>query len=68
MIARQLQEQRYSIALDWVLAHSEVTRNKKANLVAKNKVARGGKQAKRWSSLKYIKNNLIKAQDTEFMK
>lgn len=66
--ARQLQEQGHPIAFHWVPAHSGVTGNEKANLAARDRAARGGKQAERWSSLEYVKKNLIKAQATELTK
>lgn len=44
-IARQLQEQKYLRAFHWVPAHLGIIKNEKANLTARNKALKGGKQA-----------------------
>ena len=42
--------------------------NEKADLAARNRAERGGRQAGRWSSLAYIKKNLTQARSTELTK
>ena len=66
--ARTLQENGHPIVLRWVPGHSGLIGNEKANLAVRNRAQRGGKQAERWSSLAYIKMNLIHARSTELIR
>ena len=56
--AAELQRNGYLVTIRWIPGHTGLTGNEKADSAAKNRVQRGGKQAKRWSSLAYIRKNL----------
>ena len=56
--AGKLQRDGHLVAIRWIPGHSGLTGNEKADLAAKTRAQRGGRQAERWSSLAYIKKNL----------
>ena len=63
--AKKLQSKGHSVVFRWVPGHTGLVGNEKADLAARNKAERGGKQAERWSSLAHIKKNLAQARSTE---
>ena len=46
----------------------KVEGNKRADLAARNRAEKGGKQAERWSSLAYVKENLAQARSRKLTK
>ncbi len=58
----------HPIVFRWTPGHSGLEGNKKVDLTAKNRAEKGGKQAERWSSLAYIKENLAQARRKEHAK
>ena len=56
----------HNVVLRWVLGHSEVPGNEKADATAKDVAHKGGKETDHWSSLTYIKAELQKARSAEF--
>lgn len=63
-----LQSTGHPIVCRWAPGHSDLEGNKKADLTANNRAEKGGKQAERWSSLAYIKENLAQARRKELAK
>lgn len=63
--AKNLQDKRHSVTFRWIPGHTSLIRNEKADLAAKSKAVRGGRQAERGSSLAHIKKNLAQAQSAE---
>ncbi len=49
-------------------SHGPHRKRKKADLAARKKAEKGGKQAERWSSLAHIKKNLAQVRSTELTK
>lgn len=58
----------HPIVCRWTPSYFDLEKNKKANLKAKNKAEKSGKQAERWSLLAYIKGNLAQARYIELIK
>ena len=66
LTTKKLQENGNEMVFHWVPGHAGLIGNEKANLAAKIKAeTRGGSQAERWSSLAYVKRNLMQARSTE---
>ena len=63
--AKNLQDKGRFVICRWVPSHAGLIGNGKADLAAKNKAIREGKQAERWSSLAHIKKNLTQARLAE---
>ncbi len=51
--AKKLQNNEHSIVCRWIPGHTGLVGNEKANLAARSRAEKGGKQAERWSSLAY---------------
>ena len=66
--AKILHSTGHPIVCWWIPGHSGLEGNKRADLAAKSRAERGGKQAERWSSLAYIKENLAQARGRELAK
>lgn len=66
--AGDLQRNGHLVAIRWIPGHSGLTGNEKADLAAKNRAQRGGKQAERWSSLAYIKKNRTEIRAKELIR
>ncbi len=64
--AENLMRDRHIVVCRWIPGHAGLTRNEKADLAAKNKAEKEGKQAERWSSLTYIKKNLAQVRSTKW--
>ena len=63
--AEKLHKNGSFIVSHWVPGHADLIKNKKANLAAKLKAEKGGRQEDRWSLLAYIRKNLMQVQSTE---
>ena len=63
--AKILQSIGHPIVCRWTPGHSDLKGNKKADLAAKSRTEKGGRQAERWSSIAYIKENLTQARCRE---
>lgn len=55
-------------AIRWTPSHSGLPGNERADLTAKARAETGGRLLERWSSLAYIKKNLITARSKEITK
>ena len=66
--AKKLQNIGHPVVCRWTPGHSGLEGNKRADLMAKNRAEKGGKQAECWSSLAYIKEILAQAQSRELAK
>ena len=66
--AKKLKTNGHMVVCRWIPGHTGLIGNEKADLAARNKAEKGGKQAERWSSLAYIKKNLAKVRITEITK
>ena len=66
--AKILRSTGHPVVCRWTPGHSGLEGNIKADLTAKKRAEKGGKQAERWSSLAYIKENLAQARCKELAK
>lgn len=66
--AKNLQSTRHLIIYWWTPGHSGLEGSKRADLTAKNRAEKSDKQAERWSSFAYIKENLAQARPRELAK
>ena len=66
--AGELQRNGHLVTIQWIPGHSGLPGNKKADSAARNWAQRGGKQAKRWSSLAYIRKHLAEIRANELFK
>ena len=58
--AKKLKTNGYMVVCRWILGHTDLLGNKKADLAVRNKAEKGGKQAESWSLFVYIKKNLAR--------
>ena len=65
---KKLQSNGHVVACRWVPGHADLVGNEKADLAARNRAEKGGRQAEPWSSLAYIKKNLAQTRSTELTK
>ena len=63
--AEKLKTNGHVVVCRWAPGHTGLIGNEKADLAARNKAEKGGRQAERWSSLAYIKKSLDKVRSTE---
>ena len=55
----ELQRIGHCITFQWIPGHSGLIGNEKADLSARSRAEKGGKLTERWSSLAYIRRNVI---------
>ena len=63
--AEKLKTYGHTVVCRWVPGHTGLIGNEKADLAARNKAEKRGRQAERWSSLAHIRENLAKVRSTE---
>ena len=63
--SKKLESNGRQLTIRWIPSHSGLAGNDKADQAAKNRAERGGQQAERWSSLAYIRKNLVQARAQE---
>ena len=66
--AEKLESSGHYIAIRWIPSHSGAVGNENADLAARNKAERGGRQVERWSSLAHIRKKLTEARSQELAK
>ena len=56
------------IVFHWIPGHTGLIGNKKANLAARLKAEKGGRQEEYWSLLAYVWKNLMQVRSTELIR